>query len=282
MTAVLALYDAYSSLILFAGVAALLGLSIYATLMTGQLSLGNAALAAIGGYAAAILTRNYHAPLLVALLSSSALATAVAVVIGVPSLRLRGVYLAIATLAFGEVVRVVALNLKITGGALGLVGIPALATFWHVYGALLLTAFFFYRLERSRVGRAFAAIRQDETAAQAMGIRVTYYKVLAFAIAGLLSGLAGGLSVHFTYIINPAQASFAEAVNILTYAVFGGTATFLGPILGGIVLTVLPEALRFLREYRLMLNGAILVLVTIYLPRGILTPFLWRWRRARL
>src|SRR6516165_6839660 len=243
MTAVLALYNAYSSLILFSGVSALLGLSIYATLMTGQLSLGNAALAAIGGYAAAILTRNYHAPLAVALLSGSALAAAVAIVIGVPSLRLRGVYLAIATLAFGEVVRVVALNLKITGGALGLVGIPALATFWHVYGALLLTAFFFYRLERSRVGRAFAAIRQDETAA---------------------------------------QASFAEAVNILTYAVFGGTATFLGPILGGIVLTVLPKALRFLREYRLMLNGAILVLVTIYLPRGILTPFLWRWRRARL
>jgi branched-chain amino acid transport system permease protein len=282
MMAVLAFYHAYSSLILFSGVAALLGLSIYATLMAGQLSLGNAALAAIGGYAAAILTRDYHMPLWIALLGGSTLATAVAIVIGVPSLRLRGVYLAIATLAFGEVVRVTALNLKITGGALGLVGIPALATFWHVYGTLLLAGLFFYRLERSRVGRAFAAIRQDETAAQAMGVRITYYKVLAFAIAGFLSGLAGGLSVHFTYIINPAQASFGEAVNILTYAVFGGTATFLGPIVGGIALTILPESLRLLREYRLLLNGAILVLVTIYLPRGILTPLLGGWRRARL
>ncbi len=282
MTPLLAFYNAYSTLILFSGVAALLALSIYVTLMAGQLSLGNAALATIGGYTAAILTRDHHAPLWVALLSGAGLATIVAIVIGIPSLRLRGVYLAIATLAFGEVVRVAALNLRITGGALGLVGIPALATFWHVYGILAVVAFFFYRLERSRVGRALAAIREDETAAQAMGVRVTYYKVLAFAIAGFVAGLAGGLSVHFTYIINPAQASFGEAVNILTYAVFGGTATFLGPIVGGIALTVLPEALRFLREYRLLLNGAILVLVTIYLPQGILTPHLWRWRRARV
>ncbi|HLW61630.1 MAG TPA: branched-chain amino acid ABC transporter permease [bacterium] len=282
MSVILSFYAAYSTLILFAGVAALLALSIYVTLMAGQLSLGNAALAAIGGYAAAILTRNYHTPLWVALLAGSGLAMLVAVVIGVPSLRLRGVYLAIATLAFGEVVRVVALNLKITGGALGLVGIPALVTFWHVYGILLAAAFFFYRLERSKVGRAFAAIRQDETAAQAMGIRITYYKVLAFALAGLISGLAGGLSVHFTYIINPAQASFSEAVNILTYAIFGGTASFFGPIIGGMVLTILPESLRFLREYRLLMNGAILVLVTIYLPNGVLSPRLWRWRRARL
>jgi len=282
VTPILSFYNAYSTLILFSGVAALLALSIYVTLMAGQLSLGNAALATIGGYTAAILTRDHHAPLGLALASGALLATIVAVIIGIPSLRLRGVYLAIATLAFGEVVRVAALNLKITGGALGLVGIPALATFWHVYGVLALVGFFFYRLERSRVGRAFAAIREDETAAQAMGIRVTYYKVLAFAIAGFVSGLAGGLSVHFTYIINPAQASFGEAVNILTYAVFGGTATFLGPIVGGVVLTVLPEALRFLKEYRLLLNGAILVLVTIYLPQGILSPHLWRWRRARV
>jgi branched-chain amino acid transport system permease protein len=279
---VLSLYNAYSTLILFSGVAALLALSIYVTLMAGQLSLGNAALAAIGGYAAAILTRDHHTPFWLAVTSGALLATAVAVIIGIPSLRLRGVYLAIATLAFGEVVRVAALNLRITGGALGLVGIPALATFWHVYGALAVVAFFFYRLERSRTGRAFAAIREDETAAQAMGIRVTYYKVLAFAIAGFVSGLAGGLSVHFTYVINPAQASFAEAVNILTYAVFGGTATFLGPVVGGIVLTVLPEALRFLKEYRLLLSGAILVLVPIYLPRGVLTLRLGRRRRARM
>lgn len=282
MSLLLAFYNAYSTLILFSGVAALLALSIYVTLMAGQLSLGNAALATIGGYTAAILTRDHHAPLWVALLSGALLATTVAIIIGIPSLRLRGVYLAIATLAFGEVVRVAALNLRITGGALGLVGIPRLATFWHVYGTLAAVAFFFYRLERSRVGRALAAIREDETAAQAMGVRVTYYKVLAFAIAGFISGLAGGLSVHFTYIINPSQASFGEAVNILTFAVFGGTTTFLGPIVGGIALTVLPEALRFLREYRLLLNGAILVLVTIYLPQGILAPHLWRWRRARV
>lgn len=280
MNPLLSFYTAYSSLILFSGVAALLALSIYVTLMAGQLSLGNAGLAAIGGYTAAILTRDHHAPLWLALLSGAVLAAIVAAVIGIPSLRLRGVYLAIATLAFGEVVRVVALNLTITGGALGLVGIPPLVTFWHVYGVLAAVAFFFYRLERSQVGRAFAAIREDETAAQAIGVQVTYYKVLAFTIAGGLSGLAGGLSVHFTYIINPAQASFGEAVNILTYAIFGGTTTFLGPVVGGIVLTVLPEALRFLKEYRLLLNGAILVLVTIYLPQGMLAPRLWRWRRA--
>ncbi len=280
MDIILSFYNGYSSLILLAGVAALLALSIYVTLMAGQLSLGNAALAAIGGYAAAILTRDFRLPLWLALLSGSALATVVAIIIGIPSLRLRGIYLAIATLAFGEVVRVAALNLRITGGALGLIGIPALVTFWHVYGTLLVVAYFFYRLERSRTGRALTAIREDEAAAQAMGIKVTFYKVLAFAIAGFVSGLAGGLSVHFTYVINPSQASFNEAVNILTYAVFGGTATFLGPIAGGIILTVLPEALRFLREYRLFLNGAILVLVTVYFPGGIVNPRLWKWRRA--
>jgi branched-chain amino acid transport system permease protein len=101
---------------------------------------------------------------------------------------------------------------------------------------------------------------------------VTAYKVLAFSIAGFIAGLAGGLAVHFTYLINPAQASFGEAVTILTYAVFGGTGTFIGPILGGMALTVLPEALRFLKEYRLLLDGAILVLVTTYLPNGVLDP----------
>ncbi len=286
MSAVTDLYAAYSTLVLFAGVAALLALSIYVTLMAGQLSLGNAALATIGGYTAAILTKTYHAPLWPALLAGAALATAVAALVGIPSLRLRGIYLAIATLAFGEVVRVAALNLTITGGALGLVGIAPLVSFRHVYGTLAVAAFFFYRLERSRTGRAFAAIREDETAAQAMGIQVMTYKVLAFSIAGFLAGLAGGLSVHFTYLINPAQASFGEAVTILTYAVFGGTGTFAGPILGGIVLTVLPEALRFLKEYRLLLDGAILVLVTTYLPNGVLDPIfagrggrLFRWRR---
>ena len=278
MTAIADLYAAYSSLVLFAGVAALLALSIYVTLMAGQLSLGNAALAAIGGYTAAILTKTYHIPLWPALLTGALLATAVAFLIGIPCLRLRGIYLALATLAFGEVVRVAALNLKITGGALGLVGIAPLVSFPHVYGTLAVAAFFFYRLERSRVGRALAAIREDEAAAQAMGIRVTTYKVLAFSIAGFIAGLAGGLAVHFTYLINPAQAAFGEAVTILTYAVFGGTSTFAGPILGGMVLTVLPEALRFLKGYRLLLDGAILVLVTTYLPNGILDPLI-RWRR---
>jgi branched-chain amino acid transport system permease protein len=276
MAAVTGFYAAYSTLILFAGVSALLALSIYVTLMAGQLSLGNAALAAIGGYTAAILTKTYHAALWPALLAGASVATAVAVLIGIPCLRLRGIYLAIATLAFGEVVRVAALNLPITGGALGLVGIAPLVSFRHVYGALALAALFFYRLERSRTGRAFAAIREDEAAAQAMGIRVTSYKVLAFSIAGFLAGLAGGLSVHFTYLINPAQASFGEAVTILTYAVFGGTSTFAGPIFGGMALTVLPEALRFLKEYRLLLDGAILVLVTTYLPNGVLDLVLWR------
>ncbi|HLW46672.1 MAG TPA: branched-chain amino acid ABC transporter permease [bacterium] len=274
MTAVTGFYAAYSTLILFSGVAALLALSIYVTLMAGQLSLGNAALAAIGGYTAAILTKTYHTALWPALFAGAALATAVAVLIGIPCLRLRGIYLAIATLAFGEVVRVAALNLPITGGALGLVGIAPLVSFRHVYGTLAVAAVFFYRLERSRTGRALAAIREDEAAAQAMGIRITAYKVLAFAIAGWLAGLAGGLAVHFTYLINPAQASFGEAVTILTYAVFGGTGTFAGPIFGAVTLTVLPEALRFLKEYRLLLDGAILVLVTTYLPNGVLHPVL--------
>jgi len=282
MNALADFYAAYSTLVLFAGVAGLLALSIYVTLMAGQLSLGNAALAAIGAYTAAILTKTYHVALWPALLAGAVLASIVAVLIGIPCLRLRGIYLAIATLAFGEVVRVAALNLTITGGALGLVGIAPLVSFPHVYGTLAVAAFFFYRLERSRTGRALAAIREDESAALAMGINVTAHKVFAFAIAGFIAGLAGGLAVHFTYLINPAQASFAEAVTILTYAVFGGTGSFAGPIMGGVALTVLPEALRFLKDYRLLLDGAILVLVTTYFPNGVFDLALVPLRRLRL
>lgn len=204
----------------------------------------------------------------------------VALLIGIPTLRLSGVYLALATLAFGEVVRVVFTNLEMTGGPMGLVGIPPLTQWWHVILALVLVVYSLARLRRSKIGRSWEAIREDEVAARAMGINATYYKLLAFALGACVAGLAGALNAHFTFFLSPKEFGFDPAVDILTMAVLGGAGSFVGPIIGATLLTVLPEVLRFLHDYRLAVNGLILVLVVLYLPNGLWDPRRFRaWRR---
>lgn len=270
------LWETYNSLVLGLGVNALLALSIYLTLSCGLLSLANAAFMGIGAYTAALCTLHLKLAFPLALLAGSLLPAAVALVIGLPVLRLAGVYLAIATLGFGEVVRVVLLNLQITGGPLGLNGIPLKTQWWHLALALGLTLYALARLARSKIGRSFEAIREDEVAARVMGINATYYKLLAFVLGAFLAGLAGGLNAHFTFFLSPGEYGFEPAVDILTMAVLGGTGSLVGPLLGSALLTLLPELLRFLHDYRLAVNGLILVLVVLYLPNG-----LWDPRRRR-
>ena len=265
-------WSTYNTVIFGLGVNAMLALSIYVTLSCGLLSLANAAFMGIGAYAASLISMQTGLPFPVALAIGGILPALVALVIGIPTLRLSGVYLAMATLGFGEVVRVIVLNMDITGGPLGLNGIPLKTEWWHIVLLLAATLYVLARIRRSKIGRAFEAIKEDEVAARLMGVNVAGYKLLAFVIGAAIAGVAGGLNAHYTFTIGPGNYAFENAVEILTMAVFGGTSTLIGPTLGGMILTLLPEALRDFASYRSVVNGLILVLVILYLPKGIWDP----------
>jgi branched-chain amino acid transport system permease protein len=271
-------------LLFFIAQAALLALSLYLPLSTGQLSLASPAFYAIGGYVAAILSTNpshsglvasLHASLgqggvyglefILALLITGVLGVAV----GIVALRLRGIYLALATIAVIEIVQVLATNLTITGGAIGIFSIPRISSLWQIWALLVLVGLGMFRLERSRIGRAFKAIREDEIAADAMGIRTTYYKVMAFTLGAMLAGFVGVMGAHHLNTWNPRQGTFDASIDYISWVIVGGSHSFLGAILGATLLTLLPETLRFLKDFRLMVDSAFLVVVTIFMPRGI-------------
>ncbi|MFH0788279.1 MAG: branched-chain amino acid ABC transporter permease [Pseudomonadota bacterium] len=288
----------------------LLGLSIYITLATGQLSLGSAGFMSIGAFTTALLTSKLGLPIPLGILAGSLLAGLTGLLIGIPTLRLQGVYLAIATLGFGEVVRVLFINWEsLTNGAVGIAGIPhlgrtilarlqksgfspeilglknnefnSLTVFSILLVITILVVFFFGRLDRSRVGRAFQSIRMDEKAAEAMGIDTTYYKVLTFTQGALLAGFAGALFAHVTGYISPADFTYHRAVEILVFAVFGGSEILWGPIFGAGFLTVMPELLRSLSEYRYMIYGIVLVLMMVFRPQGFIDANLIDWVMRR-
>lgn len=260
----------YGTLVLSLGTNVLLALSIYLTLACGMLTVANAAFMGIGAYTAGLLTVHAVLPFHVALLFGSLLPALIALLIGRPTLRLSGVYLAMATLAFGEVVRILILNAEgITGGALGLNGIPQLTHWFDVALAVLLTVYVLLRLARSRIGRVMSAICQDEIATELMGLNVRAYKQFVFVFGAALAGLAGGLNAHFTFFISPNEYGFERAVEILAMGVLGGTGSPWGAVIGGALITLLPELLRGLGHYRPLINGVILVIIILYAPRGI-------------
>ncbi|MEI2418230.1 branched-chain amino acid ABC transporter permease [Orrella sp. JC864] len=269
----------YGNLILSLGTNSLLALSIWLTLSCGMLAMANAAFMGIGAYTASILTLNYEVSFPLALACGMVTPALVAGIIALPTLRLSGVYLAMATLGFGEVVRITILNTESwTGGALGLNGIPQLTQWWHVVLALAVVLFVLWRVRRSKVGRAFDAIRGDETAAGLMGIDVRSAKTLAFVAGAVIAGLAGGLNAHLTFFIGPSEYGFDRGVEILTMAILGGINSLAGPVLGAFIITLLPEVLRGFADFRLVVNGLILVLIVLFLPQGIWDPHRYaRW-----
>ena len=297
-------FNTYGFLIVSAVFGAILGISVYLPLMAGQLSLATPGFYALGGYIAAIastkiLTTTGTLPVwwvLLEMLAAGVISGLLAVVLGIPVLRLRGIYLAIATIAFVEILRVVALNLDITGGAVGIFGIPQpfqspLEYLWIALPLLGLSMAFMYRLEKIRVGRALIAIREDELAADSMGINPTYYKVLAFVLAAILAGMVGAVSAHFLNTWNARQGTFDASIIFLAFVLIGGSRTFWGPVVGGILLTALPEVLRglssvngvplwlgqFLKDGRLIIFGVLIVVGTIFYPKGIITPEFLKW-----
>lgn len=267
----------YGTIIYGVGINGLLALSMYVVLAVGQLSLGQAAFMGIGAYTGALLTVKFGLPFPLVLAASAIVPALVALAVGGPTLRLTGVYLAIATLGLGEVIRILLVNWDYAGGALGLSGIPERAGIVWIYGSLAIALFGFMAVGRSRVGRAMEAMREDETAAGVMGVILPRYRMAALVTSAALAGYAGALSAHVSSFIGANEYGFDTAVTILSYALLGGIGSPLGPVLGAAVLTLLPEVLRPLADFRLLINGAIIVLAVLFMPRGILP---WRMARA--
>jgi len=260
----------YQNLVHALGVNGLLALSMYVVLAVGQLSLGQAAFMGLGAYSSALMTLKLKLPFLLVLPASIVVPVLFALAIGVPTLRLAGVYLAIATIGLGEVLRAVYLNIDYFGGALGLSGIPDRGETWMIYGLLFLAVLGLWLVGRSRIGRAMEAMREDETAAAVMGVPVRRYKMGALLASAALAGLAGCLSAHVSSFIGPNEYGFEPAVTILSYALLGGIGTPIAPVLGAWVLTLLPELLRGISDVRLVVNGVIIVLAVLFLPNGLL------------
>jgi len=228
----------------------------------------------LGAYAATLFTLKLQTPFLVSIVLGAVVAAFFGFVIGVPTLRLRGDYLAIATLGFGEITKNVLLNLKITGGPMGLRGIPKVTNVYVAAAALIFVIFSLGRIINSRVGKSFIAIREDELAAEAMGINTTRFKILAFIIGAFYAGLAGGLYAFLFRYINPKDFGFMRSIEILCMVVLGGMGNTYGAVLGATIITILPEFLRSvspaIAQYRMVLYGLLLVIMMIVKPRGII------------
>jgi branched-chain amino acid transport system permease protein len=249
-----------------------LGLNVI-TGLTGQLSLGHAAFMSIGAFVSAICTLRLGLPFGFTLAVSGLVTAAIGALIGFPILRLTGDYLAICTLGFAEIVKVIFLNLDITNRALGL-SVPQprlLAPMpFYVWGVAILSIVFVTFLQSSRFGRALKAIREDEIAAEAMGINLARYKVQSFAIGTFLAGIGGALYAHFMGYINPSDFGFLKSVDILSMVVLGGLGSIPGTVIGAAILTAAPEFLRFMSQYRMLVYGALLVCLMVFRPNGLL------------
>ncbi|MGM9539982.1 branched-chain amino acid ABC transporter permease [Anaerovibrio sp.] len=236
---------------------------------TGQFSLGHAGFMAVGAYTGVVMTSYLHMPFIVALLAGAVLAGILGFLIGLPTLRLRGDYLAIATLGLGEIIRIVIMNMDYVGGAAGFKGIIHHTNFAWVFMVMLFTLFFIKNFVNSSHGRACIAIRENEIAAEAMGINTTKYKVMAFTIGAAFAGVAGGLFAHNFYIINPGSFTFLASFNYLIMVVMGGLGSITGSIAGAFVVTFLSAALAAWPEFRMIIYALALILLMFYRPQGL-------------
>ncbi len=267
----------YGNVINALGINGLLALAMYVVLAVGQLSLGQAAFMGLGAYSGALMTLKLQLPFYVVLPASCVVPVAFALAIGIPTLRLSGVYLAIATIGLGEVLRAVYVNVDLVGGAMGLNGIPEKADTWMIYACLILAIAALWLVGRSRIGRAMEAMRADATAAAVMGVDVPRYQLAALVTSAVLAGVAGCLSAHQSSFIGPNEYGFEPAVTILSFALLGGIGTPIAPVIGAWILTLLPELLRGFSDLRLVFNGIIIVVAVLFLPRGLIG-----WRMGRI
>jgi len=256
---------------------------------TGQFSIGHAGFMAVGAYTSAMFSLTVGqravaslaaagvpavfgqgAMLLVALLLGGLLAAVFGWLVGLPSLRLRGDYLAIVTLGFGEIIRVLILNIDAIGGARGLPGIPHWADFFWVFLGVAAVLALARNLAHSTHGRALFAIRDDEIAAEALGVDTTRYKVTAFVLGAFFAGVAGGLFAHYLSYLNPSTFTFLKSIEVIAMVVLGGMGSVSGSVLAAIVLTLMPEVLRPVKDYRMVIYALMLIVLMITRPQGLL------------
>ncbi len=279
----------FYSIIIYSGINIVLAVSLnLVNGFTGQFSMGHAGFMSVGGYTSAFLTIWFAqqfpgvlespwsgAPVFVGALLAGGLAASVAgFLVGLPSLRLKGDYLAIVTLGFGEIIRVLILNLDFIGGARGLPGIPALSHFGWVYSVVVVCVFFVARIMQSSHGREFLAVREDEIAAEATGVNTTRAKVRAFVLGAFFSGVAGGLFAHTLRYLNPQTFDFNKSFEIIIMVVLGGMGSITGSIVAAVLLTISREALRPLQElthidFRMIIYSLLLIVLMLTKPNGL-------------
>jgi len=246
-----------------AGLALVLG-------FTGQFSLGQAGFMALGAYSAGYLALNLGVPPLPATIVGGLVAAAGGMAVGLPSLRLSGDYLAVVTLGFNGIIIVVIQNMDAVGAALGMIGLPQTTNFGWSYTWLVIGAFFIRNLLRSPHGRAMMAVRDNEIALRSLGVDTTRVKVVAFVVGAFWAGIAGGLIAFLNGSISPAQFYYDRSIELVAMVVLGGTGSLTGPMIAAAVLTALPEILRPVAEYRMLIYAAVLVVMMIIRPQGLL------------
>jgi len=259
---------------------------------TGQFSLGHAGFMCVGAYTSAIITM-YVAPrffgsilppsnvamaslvFTIALFFSGVIAAISGLIVGAPSLRLKGDYLAIVTLGFGEIIRIIFLNIPAVGGARGLPGVPVYTNFFWAFSIALITIYIVLAMVHSTYGRGFIAVHDDEIAAEAMGINTTKYKIIAFAVSAFFAGVAGGLYAHFKTFISPNGFDFMRSIEVVVMVILGGMGNTIGVISAAILLTILPELLRPIQDYRMIIYSFLLIVLMLTRPQGL---FRVNWR----
>ena len=279
MSSLVTFYSQHSRLVDQIGINALLALSLTVSLQAGQLALAQAAFAGIAAYVSAIASMQFGWPLWASIVGAALCAAATAAFLAYPIRRLRGVFLAIATIGFGEIVRVIANNLKITGGAEGISNIPNDARAPLIYSLLILVGCVLLALSRTKFALAVALTREDENAARGVGVDVGMVRLLSLTLGGAIAGIAGALSAHAFFFITPTDFGFGRMEQILVWCVIGGVTSPAGAVIGAAFLSILPETIRALQDFREVTNGVILLGVVLFAPAGI--AGLWRVRRGR-
>jgi branched-chain amino acid transport system permease protein len=260
----------YEGVLASVGINILLALSAYAILATNRLSLGNAGFMAVGAYVSSYLTVEREMDLYMAIAIGGVTSAMIALLIGRPVLRLQGIYFVMVTLAFGEVTRTFFQNFEPTGGAYGMRGMSGV-TLEIIYAFVAVVVLLFLAFDLSRAGRLCYAVRDDDEAARSIGINIVAMRVASFAWGALIAGIAGALFAHYALYIESSNFNFLVSANAVLFVILGGVQTFWGAIIGAVVFTILPEGLRFLADWRLTAYGAILVLMMVLRPEGMIT-----------
>lgn len=252
------------------GINIIMTLGLYITISTGQFSLGHAAFAGIGAYVASLLTVNFHWSLVPAMLVAAAFAGIFGAIFALPALRTKGIYLTILSLGLGELVRVFFSTFEYTGGISGFGGMRG-TTVGVVFSTLLVSLLAVWFLMRSPLGKAFQVVGEDEKVAGILGLNTTMLKVLAFGIGAAVTALGGVLYAHLMFFIEPAVFEYNHSVLLLIFLVFGGLETMWGAVLGAMILTLLPEFVRDLEQWRMVMYGVILIVMMTARPQGLIT-----------